>query len=72
MDPGGARVGECCHPGVLQRGLKQYRLSGWNSWFSLSLFLWEREMKTDHGPGQWVREVVVAPSSIISHRQIFQ
>lgn len=58
-------------PGVPQRGLKLCRLLGWNKWFSLSLFLWEREMKTDHGPGQWVREVVAAPSSTIGHQQVF-
>lgn len=56
---------------MLQRGLKLHRLSGWNKWFSLSLFLWEREMKTDHGLGQWVREVAVAPSSTISHWQVY-
>lgn len=59
-----------------QRGLKLWRLSQWSKWFSLSLFLWEREMKTDHGPGQWVREVVAAApsftvSSTVGHRQVF-
>lgn len=66
-----AVLGLVLPPGVPQRGLKLCRLLGWNKWFSLSLFLWEREMKTDHGPGQWVREVVAAPSSTIGHQQVF-
>lgn len=43
--------------GVPHRGLELNRLLGWSKRFSLSLFLLEREMKTDHEPGGqgWAR-----------------